>query len=118
MTVSVDCVNGSNITASYELSYTSSSGTSITTCFLDGTDCSNGVCRHELQNDITDSRCDPPVPQFNSESVTVTVTVTAGDVVGRSNPSMPRNIGELLIRDSSIAFSTLGMTKILYVGMD
>ena len=92
--VSADCTNGQDIRAGYELSYTSSSGTTITTCVVDGTDCSNGVCRHELQNNITDSRCQPPVAQFNSESVTV--TVTAGNIVGRSNPAVSRSISELL----------------------
>ena len=85
MTVSADCVNGLNITASYEVSYTSSSGTSITTCVVDGTDCINGVCCHELQDNVTNFGCQPPVSQFNSESVTV--TVTAGNIVGRRNSS-------------------------------
>ena len=80
VTVSVDCGNDR---ASYELFYTSSSGTSITTCVVNGTDCSNGTCSHELQNNIADNRCQPPVPQFNNESVTV--TVTAENIVGRSN---------------------------------
>ena len=83
VTVSVDCTNGQDIRANYELVYTSSSATSITTCVVNGTDCSNGVCRHELQNNITDSRCQPLLPQFSSESVTV--TVTARNIVGRSN---------------------------------
>ena len=91
--MSADCSNGLAIRASYELSYTSSSGTSITTCVVNGTDCSNGICRHELQNNVTDSRCQPPVSQFNSESVTV--TVTAGNIVGRSNPAVPRSISRL-----------------------
>ena len=93
LNVSADCVNGLAIRASYELSYTSSSGASITTCVVDETDCSNGVCRHELQNNIRDSRCQPPVSQFNSESVTV--TVTAGNIVGRSSPAVSRSISEL-----------------------
>ena len=91
MTVSVDCTNGQDIRANYELVYTSSSATSITTCVVNGTDCSNGVCRHELQNNTADSRCQPPVPQFNSESVTV--TVIARNIVGRSNPAVS-SIGE------------------------
>ena len=100
MSVSADCANGQDIRASYELSYTSSSGTSITTCVVDGIDCSNGVCRHELQNNVTDIRCQPPVAQFNSESVTV--TVTAGNIVGRSNPAVSRTISELIT-----AFATI-----------
>ena len=97
MTVSADCANGQNIRGSYELSYASSSGVIITTCVVNGTDCSNGVCFHELRNNITDSRCQPPVPQFNSESVTVTVTVTARNIVGRSNPAVSRNIGGFIV---------------------
>ena len=92
VTVSADCVNRQDIRASYELSYTSSSGTTITTCSLDGTDCSNGVCRHELQENVTDSRCQPPEPQFNNESLSL--TVTAKNIVGRSNPDVSRNISE------------------------
>ena len=93
LNVSADCVNGLAIRADYELSYTSSSGTSITTCVVNGIDCGNGVCRHELQNNVTDIRCQPPVAQFNSESVTV--TVTAGNIVGRSNPAVSRSISRL-----------------------
>ena len=93
--ISADCINGQDIRASYELFYTSSSGTSITTCVVNGTDCSDGVCRHELQENVTDIRCQPPVSQFNSESVTV--TVTAGNIVGRSNPSVSRSISEFFI---------------------
>jgi len=91
--VSVDCANGQENTANYSISYTSSSGTSITTCVVDGTDCSNGTCRHEVHNNITDSRCRPQVPQFNSENVTV--TVTARNIMGIS--SVSRNISELFI---------------------
>ena len=87
--VSVDCANGQDM--SYELSYNRSSRTSITSCVVDGTDCNNGVCFHELQNNTADSRCQPPVPQFNSESVTV--TVTARSAVGIS--SVSRNVSKL-----------------------
>ena len=93
MFVSVDCENGQDM--SYELFYTSSSGTSITTCVVNGKDCSNGVCHHELQNNIADSRCQPPVPLFNSESVTV--TVTARNIFGRSNPAVSRSVGEFSV---------------------
>ena len=72
MFVSVDCENGQDM--SYELFYNSSSGTSITTCVVNGTDCSDGVCRHEVQNNTADSRCQPPVPQFNGGSVILTMT--------------------------------------------
>jgi len=88
----VNCANGQDIGTSYELHYISSSGASITTCDMNGTDCSDGVCQHELQDNITDSRCQPPVPQFNSENVTV--TLTARNTVGRSNSSMSRSISE------------------------
>ena len=83
VTVSMDCIGGQDIGADYEIIYTSSSGTFITTCVVNGTDCSNGVCRNQLQNNITDSSCQPPLPQFSSENVTV--TVTARNIVGRSN---------------------------------
>ena len=86
MNVSVDCANGQDIRASYEISYTDCSGTSITTCDVNGTDCSNGTCHHEPQNNIADSRCQPPVPQFSNEIVIV--TVTAENIVGRSNSAV------------------------------
>ena len=95
-----DCENCAKVWdfgTSYELSYASSSGTSITTCVVNGTDCSNGTCHYELQNNTSDSRCQPPEPQFNSEYVTVTVTVTARNIVGRSNPAVSRSIGELSV---------------------
>ena len=95
MNVATGCANGQDIRASYELSYTSNSGTSITTCVVNGTDCNNGVCRHELLNNTADIRCQPLVPQFSSESVTV--TVTAGNIVGRSNPTVSRNISEFAV---------------------
>jgi len=93
VSVSADCANGQDIRASYEISYNNSSGTSITTCIVNGIDCSNGVCHHELQNNIADYRCQPQVPQFHGESVTV--TVTSRNIVGRSNPAVSRSIGEL-----------------------
>ena len=90
MTVSKDCTNGQD--TSYELSYTTDSGTLNTTCVVNGTECSNGACHHELQSNTSDSRCQPPVSQFSGDSVTV--IVTAGNIVGRSNPSVSRSIGE------------------------
>ena len=57
---------------------------------MNGIECSDGVCHHELQNNTADSRCQPPVPQFNSESV----TVTARNIVRRSNPARPRSVWE------------------------
>ena len=92
MTVSEDCANGRDIRASYELSYTTTSGTHITTCVVNGTDCRNGRCSHELQNNSTDSRCQPPVSQFDGENVTV--SVTARNIVGRGNSSVSRSISE------------------------
>ena len=86
MTISEDCANGQDIRASYELSYTTDSGTPITTCVVDGTECNSGTCHHELQNNIADSRCQPPVSQFSGEGVTV--LVTARNMVGRSNPAV------------------------------
>lgn len=97
VTLSEDYVNGWDIRSSYELAYVSSSGTSTTTCkcFVNGTDCSNDVCQHELQNNTVDSSCDPPLHQFSGENVTV--MVTAKNIVGKSNPAVSRNISELLM---------------------
>ena len=92
MNISADCANGQDIRASYEISYTSSCGTSITTFVVNG-NCSNGVCHHELQDNNPDSRCQPPVSQFNSENVTV--TVTARNIVGSS--SVSRSISEMSV---------------------
>ena len=94
MTISEDCVNGHNIRASYELSYTTDSGTLNTTCVVDETECSNGECRHELQNNTAENRCSPPVSRFSGENVTV--SVTARNIVGRSNTAMSRNISEFI----------------------
>jgi len=90
VTISEDCANGQDI--SYELSYNTTSGTLIATCVVSGTECSNGTCHHELQNNTADSRCQPPVSQFSGEGVTV--FVTARNIVGRSNSSLPETISE------------------------
>ena len=95
LTVSEGCANGQDIRASYELSYNTVSGTPITTCVVNGTECRSGTCRHDLQNNTADSRCQPTVSQFSGEDVTV--SVTARNIVGRSNPAIPRNISEFLI---------------------
>jgi len=95
VSVSADCANGQDIRASYEISYNNSSGTSITTCVVNWTDCGNCICHHELQDNTTDSRCQPPVYQFISESVTV--TVTARNIVGRSNPAASRSIRKFYV---------------------
>ena len=92
VTVSQDCSNGRNIRASYELSYTNDSGTLITTCVVNGTECSNGTCHHELHNQTADRRCQPPVSRFSSEGVTVSVMTM--NVVGRSNPAISRRISK------------------------
>ena len=94
MTLSEECTNGRDIRASYELSYTTDSGTLITTCNVSGTECSNGTCRHELQNNTADSSCQPPMSQFSDENVTV--SVTAKNIVGRSNLAVSRNISEFI----------------------
>ena len=95
MTVSANCTNGQNIQANYELSYNTESGTLITTCDVDGKECSNDMlsCHHELQSNTEDSRCQPPVSQFSDENVTV--SVTARNKVGKSNSAMSRIISEL-----------------------
>lgn len=92
MTISEGCANGQNIRATYEISYITESGTPITTCVVNGTECSSGTCHHELQNNIADSRCQPPVSEFSGEGVTV--SVTARNIVGRSNSSVSRTISE------------------------
>ena len=93
MTVSEDCANGRDIRATYELSYNTGSGTHISTCDVDGTECNNNKCHHELQSNTANSRCQPPLSQFSGESVTV--SVTARNIVGRSNPAVSRIISEL-----------------------
>ena len=95
MTVSEGCANGQDIRAIYELSYTTTSGSLITTCVVSGTECSNGRCRHELQGNTADSRCQPQVSQFSGEDVTV--SVTASNIVGRSNSSVSGRISKFLI---------------------
>ena len=90
--ISQDCPNGQNIIASYELSYNLTDLGNITTCVMNGTECSNGRCRHELQDNTTNSRCQPPVSQFSGEGVTV--SVTARNIVGRSNTSVSESISE------------------------
>ena len=92
MTISEDCPNGRDITASYELTYTTDFGTLIATCVVDETECSNSTCHHELRNNTVDSRCQPPVSQFSGEGVTV--SVTARNIVGRSSPAVSRSISE------------------------
>ena len=95
VTVSEDCTNGQDIKASYELSYTTDCGNPIATCVVDGgRECSNCTCRHELRSNVTDGRCQPPVSQFSGEGVTV--SVTAINIVGRSNSSVSRSISEFI----------------------
>ena len=66
---------------------------------MDGAECTNGICRHELQSNTADSRCQPSVSQFSGEGLTVSVTVsvTARSIVGRSNPVMSNSFGELSV---------------------
>ena len=92
VTVSGECTNGRDFRARYKLSYTSDSGTLNTACVVDGTECSDGTCYHELQSNTADSRCQPPVSQFSGDSVTV--SVTSRNIVGRSNPAVSRSISE------------------------
>ena len=99
MTIFEDCANGR---VSYELSYATDSGTLNTTCVVNGTECSNGTCHHELQSSTADSRCQPPVSQFSGEAVTV--SVTARNIVGRSNPAVSRSISEFFCR-STVQFA-------------
>ena len=92
VSISEECASGQDI--SYELSYAADSGTHITTCVVNGRECSNSTCHHELQNNTADSRCQPPVPQFSGEGVTV--SVTSRNIVGRSNPTVSRSISEFI----------------------
>ena len=89
VTIFEDCANGR---VSYELSYATDSGTLNTTCVVNGTECSNGTCHHELRNNTADSRCYHPVSQFSGEDVTV--SLTARNTVGTSNPAVSRIISE------------------------
>ena len=86
VTVSEDCANGQKIRASYELSYEAVNGT---TCVVNETECSMGTCRYDLQNTTADSSCQH---FFSGEGVTV--SVTASNIVGRSNPAVSHIIGE------------------------
>ena len=92
MTVSEDCTNGQDIRASYELSYHTESGALNTTCVVNWAECSSGVCHHELHSNSVDSRCQPPLSQFSVEGVTV--SLTARNIVGRSNPAVSKRISE------------------------
>ena len=106
MTISENCANGQDIRASYELTYTTDSGTPITTCVVDGTECTNGRCRHELQNNTVDSRCQPPVSQFSGESVTV--FLTARNNVGESNTSESQSLSEFFYNLENDGSSLMG----------
>ena len=90
--ISEDCANGKDVRASYELSYTTNSGTPITTCVVDETECSNGTCQHKLDSNNADSSCQPPVTHISGDCVTV--SVTARNIVGKSNSSVSRSISE------------------------
>ena len=109
MTVTEDCVNGQGISASYELNYTTDSGTHITTFFVNGTECRNGICHYELHSNTEDSRCQPPVSQFSGEDVTV--SVTARNIVGRSSSSVSRSISEF-----SFIFACMELTQMAIAG--
>ena len=108
VTISKDCTNGQG--TSYELFYTTDSGTLNTTCVVDGTECSNGLCSHNLQNNTADSRCQPPVSQFSDESLTV--FLTARNIVGRNNSAVSRRISE-----SSLFIATSQKLCSIYVLM-
>jgi len=115
VTVSEDCVSVRGITASYELSYATDSGVLNTICVIEGTECSNGVCHHELQNSTADSRCQPPVSQFSED---LTVSVTARNIVGRNNHAVSKRISEfsvlyLQVKSFCVLGGTLPRTKLL-----
>ena len=93
LTISEDCADGQDIRANYELSYKTDSGTINTTCDVKEIECCNSTCHHELQNNTLDNRCQPTVSKF-SEGEGVTVSLTAKNIVGRSNPAVSRNISE------------------------
>ena len=59
---------------------------------MSGTECSNGRCHHDLRNNTADNKCQPSVSQFSDEDVTV--SLTARNIVGKSNPAVSRNISE------------------------
>ena len=93
MTLSEECANGQDMRDSYELLYTTVAGTPITTCVVNGTECSNGTCHHELQSNTVDSRCLPPVSQFSDEGLNVSVTTRS--ILGRSNPATSYRISKV-----------------------
>ena len=105
VTISDNCLNGQDIRANYELSYTTECGTPITTCVVNGTECSNGRCLHELQSDVADSRCQPPVFQFSG--VDVIVSVSARNIVGTSNSAASRNVSKFFHLISHYAYTQL-----------
>ena len=92
--VSEVCANGRDLKASYEILYFTDSGTLITTCVVDGTECSDGMCRYELQNYTADSICQPPLSQFSGEDMIV--SMSARNIVGRSTPTVSRSISEFI----------------------
>ena len=92
LTISEGCTSGQDI--SYELTYTTDSGAPIAACVVNGTECTNGTCYHELQDNVADSRCQPQVSQISDE--TLTVSVTARNIVGRSNSSVSERISEFI----------------------
>ena len=89
VTICEKCANGKDI--GYELSYTTDCGNPTV---VSDTECNNGTCHHKLQSSTADSRCQPPVSHFSSE--TLTVSVTAKNVVGRSGPAVSRRISEFI----------------------
>ena len=104
MIISEDCSNGQDIY--YDVIYTTDSGALSTTCVVSGTECNSGECRHELQDNNTDSRCQPPVSQFGGENVNV--NVTAINIVGRSNSSSPLPISEFSEASTVVTIDFLG----------
>ena len=108
MTIPENCVNGQDIRASYELTYATDSGSLNTTCVVDETaECSNGTCHHELQDNTADNRCQPQVSQFSGEDVTV--SVTAGNIVGRGNPAVSERISEFFYNLENDGLSHMGV---------
>ena len=94
ITISEDCINGKDITASYELIYNTATGTLNTTCIMDSTECSNGKCHHQLKNNTADNRCQPLVSQFSRLSEAVSMSIATRNKLGRTNFAESRTISE------------------------
>ena len=90
LTVVENCTNGQDIRANYQLFYSTDSGIFNATCDVNGTECSNGWCNYNtIDSNNISNECPPSISQIGGENVTV--SVTAINLVGRSNSTMSRS---------------------------